>query len=135
MKNYTIGICCIGSSVGQSVINSLRLSRLPIRTIGLGTNSFAYGAYDCDSYDYTPSIYSEDYIDELIKKCQQYNIDLLIPGLDDEVLIFAQNKEKLAKAGINAIFADEALVSICRDKELMCLHLTWKIHKKSCFPS
>lgn len=122
-KEYTIAISCIGSGVGQSVINSLRLSGLPIRTIGLGTNPFAYGAYDCDAYDYTPTIYSERYVDTLIEKCQEYDVDLIIPGLDDEVLIFAQNEEKFKHAEIKAIYPDEELISLCRDKHRMCLEL------------
>lgn len=118
-KIYTIGISCIGSGVGQSVINSLRLSRLPFKTIGLGTNPFAYGAYDCDVYDYTKSIYEGEYIDNLIEKCKEHKIDLVIPGLDDEALIFAQNEEKFKNEGIKAIYANEELISICRDKERM----------------
>ena len=51
MSVYNVGISCVGSGVGQSVINSCRISRLPIRTIGLGTNPFAFGLYDCDAYD------------------------------------------------------------------------------------
>ncbi|WP_321369251.1 NAD-dependent epimerase/dehydratase family protein [uncultured Draconibacterium sp.] len=119
MKKYKIGISCIGSGVGQSVINSLRLSRLPVETIGFGSNPFAFGEYDCDAYDYTKTIYEEGYIDNIILKCKQHKIDLLIPGLDDEVLIFAQNEERLKDAGINAIYPDEELIAICRDKERM----------------
>lgn len=122
-KDYTIGISCIGSGVGQSVINSIRLSRLPLKTVGLGTNPFAYGAYDCDIYDYTKSIYEKGYIDNLIEKCREHNIDLIIPGLDDEALIYAQNADNFKKAGIKAIYADEDLISICRDKERMSLEL------------
>ena len=123
MKKYIIAISCIGSGVGQSVVNSCRVSRLPIKTIGLGTNPFAYGAYDCDEYDYTPTIYAPNYIDELIKVCKKHKVDLLIPGLDNEALLFAQNAEKLKAAGINAMYADEELISICRDKERMSLEL------------
>jgi nucleoside-diphosphate-sugar epimerase len=123
MKTYNIGIGCIGSGVGQSVISSLRLSNLPLKTIGLGTNPFGYGAYDCDRYDYTPSIYSDNYIDEVVRKCHQYDIELLIPGLDDEVLVYARNEDKLNQAGIKAIFSAEPLVKICRDKELMSIEL------------
>lgn len=122
-KIYNIGVSCIGSGVGQSVINSLNLSRLPIKTIGLGTNPFAYGLYDCDDYDYTLSIYNKGYIDNLIEKCLVHKIDLLIPGLDDEALLYAQNSQKFEAAGIKAIFAGEDLISICRDKERMSLEL------------
>lgn len=65
-KTFHIGISCIGSGVGQSVINSFRLSRLPIKTTGFGTNPFAYGAYDCDAYDYTLRFYSGDIRPEII---------------------------------------------------------------------
>lgn len=118
-SRYNIGISCIGSGVGQSVINSLRLSRLPFRTIGLGTNPFAYGAYDCDAYDYTNSIYDEGFIDNLIEVCQKHEIDLVIPGLDDEAMTYARNAGKLEAAGVKAIFSGEELNSLCRDKERM----------------
>ncbi|HKK87616.1 MAG TPA: NAD-dependent epimerase/dehydratase family protein [Saprospiraceae bacterium] len=123
IREHTIAISCIGSGVGQSVINSLRLTSLPIRTVGLGTNPFAYGAYDCDVYDYTPTIYSEGYVDKLIGKCKEHSVDLIVPGLDDEALIFAQNEEEFKKADIKTICSDEKLISLCRDKKRMCQEL------------
>lgn len=117
LKSYNIGIGCIGSGVGQSVINSCRLSNLPIKTVGFGTNPFAYGAYDCDSYDYLPSIYHEDYSDSLIEKCKLHNIDLFIPGLDDEVLTISENIEKFHETGILVIVSKKELINLCRKKE------------------
>lgn len=122
-KKYTIGISCIGSGVGQSIINSLNLSRLPITKIGLGTNPFAYGAYDCDNYDYTKSIYDADYIENLLEVCKKHKIELLIPGLDDEVLLLSKNIDKLSSENIKVICAKTELVSICRDKEKMSYEL------------
>ena len=122
-RQYNIGISCIGSGVGQSVINSLRLSSLPFYTVGLGTNPMAFGAYECDTFDYTPNIYAEGYIDQLIIKCKEHKIDLLFPGNDDEVLLYAQNSEKFSANGIKAIFPDETLVALCRDKKRMSAEL------------
>lgn len=122
-KEYRVAISCIGSGIGQSVINSLRLSGLPIKTVGFGNNPFAFGAYDCDDFDYTPSIYSAGYIDKLIEKCIDYKADLVIPGMDDEVLIFSQHKEKFKQAGLKAVCADEELISLCRDKERLSVEL------------
>ena len=118
-KVYNIGISCIGSGVGQSVINSLRLSRLPIKTFGFGTNPFAYGAYDCNVYDYTLSIYDQGYIDNIIDKCKEHKIDIITPGHDDDALIFAQNIHKFEAVGIKVISASKELISLCRDKERM----------------
>jgi nucleoside-diphosphate-sugar epimerase len=123
MKIFNIGISCIGSGVGQSVINSLKHSRLPIRTIGFGTNPFAFGAYDCDVYDYTTTIYDLGYIDDLIEKCKKHQIDLIIPGLDDEALLFSQNIEKFQESGILPLVGSQELITICRDKERMSLEL------------
>ncbi len=118
-KNFTIGISCIGSGVGQSVINSLKHSRLPFRTIGLGTNPFAFGAYDCDAYDYTKTIYDPEFIDDLIRVCKKHQVDLIVPGLDDEALMYAQNQDKFEAAGIKTICSGVDLIEICRDKEKM----------------
>ncbi len=123
MKFYTIGISCIGSGVGESVINSCRLSGLPLKTVGLGTNPFAYGAYACDTFDYTPTIYASDFVDKLIEKCKEHQIDLLIPGRDDEALIYAKNRKRFAQENIGILVADEELIAVCRDKERMSLEL------------
>ena len=50
-KKYKIAISSIGSGIGQSIINAIRLSNLPFRTIGFGNNPFAFGSYDCDDFD------------------------------------------------------------------------------------
>lgn len=123
MKTYKIGISCIGCTVGQSVVCSCLLSGLPLETVGFGTNPFANGAYDCDSYDYTPCVYNESYLDEVIKKYHEHKLDFFIPVLDDEVFLFARNADKLKKADFNTIFSDEQMVAICRDKERMSLEL------------
>lgn len=122
-EHYTIGISCIGSGVGESVINSCRLSNLPLKTIGLGTNPFAYGAYACDVMDYTPTIYASNFIDVLIEKCLLHQVDFLIPGRDDEAHIYAQNSEKFEKFGIKILAASEEMIALCRDKERMSLEL------------
>lgn len=116
---YTIGISCIGSGVGQSVITSCRLSSLPLKTVGFGTNPFAFGAYECDAFDYTPTIYADDFVEKLIEKCIEHDVDLLIPGRDDEALIYAQNRTKFVEAGIKILVAGKEIIEICRDKEKM----------------
>jgi len=122
-RTYRIGISCIGSGVGQSTISSLRRSRLPFHTTGFGTNAFAYGMYECDAYDYTKSIYDEGYIDDLIAACLRNRIDLLLPGHDDEVLLYARHTDQFQQAGINAMHPGLEIVELCRDKERMSREL------------
>ncbi|NDI33915.1 NAD-dependent epimerase/dehydratase family protein [Chengkuizengella sediminis] len=126
MRNgmYCIAIMCVGSGVGQSVITSCNLSKLSIKTIGLGINPFAFGGYECDEMDYVPTIYSNDYIHELINKCKKYAVDIIIPGLDDDALILSQNIEKLTEEGIKVIVSRKELIELTRDKVKMCERLT-----------
>lgn len=119
MKTITVGISCIGSGVGQSVISSCRLSRLPLRTVGLGTNPFAFGAYDCDVMDYLPTIYQEGYVEAMIAKCREHGVDIVIPGLDDEALILSEAEAKFQAAGIQVLTAGPELIRVTRDKERM----------------
>jgi len=118
-----VGITCVGSGVGQSVISSLRCSRLPIKTIGLGTNPFAFGAFDCDAMDSVPSIYDAEYVPALIEACRKHDIRLIIPGLDDEALILSEQIQILCAAGIDAVVAGSPLIQLCRDKEQMSREL------------
>lgn len=122
-KIYTIGISCIGSGVGQSVITSCRLSSLPLRTVGFGTNAFAFGAYECDIFDYTPTIYADNFVEVLIERCKRHDVDLLIPGRDDEALIYAQNKQRFEEANIKVLVSGKEMIEICRDKEKMSVDL------------
>ena len=126
MKNgkYCIAVMSVGSGVGQSVINSCKLSQLSLHTVGLGMNPFAYGAYDCDTMDYVPLIYAENYLDELIKKCHEHDIDLIIPGSDDEAHILSRNIKRIESEGFKVVVSDVNLLDLVRDKERMCNELT-----------
>lgn len=120
---YTVGISCIGSGVGQSVINSCRLASMPIKTVGLGTNPLAYGLYECDEYAYTASYYDDDYVESMIGTCKDSNIDLLIPGHDDEAHILSKNLEVFEQEGIRVLVSGANLLSLCREKDVMSREL------------
>ena len=105
MRNgkYVIGITVIGGGVAQSVVNSCRLAHIPLYTIGFGTNAYAFGMYDCDEFQMTTSIYNDKYVPELIEKCLTSKVDLLIPGLDDELVIFSDHIDEFQNSGIKVL--------------------------------
>ncbi len=82
-------------------------------------NPFAFGACDCDVQRSLPSIYSEDYIEKLLDCCTEDNLDILIPGHDDELLLLADNIHKFNTIGIYIPVPDRAVIELCRDKVLM----------------
>lgn len=114
---YNIAITVIGSGIGQSIINSLNLSALPVKTFGFGNNPMAFGAYECDVIDYTSGYYESGYVQKLIRVCKKHKIDLLVPCHDDEALVISKHINKFEKANIKTIISDYKLIALCRDKE------------------
>lgn len=71
-----------------------------------------------DGYSSICKVTDQQYIKELIAVCKNWNIGMIIPTIDTELLILAEHKSKLEDEGIHAIVSDLAFVKICRDKRL-----------------
>ena len=128
MSRPRIGVSSIGSGIGKSVVDACRLSSLPLTLIGMGNDPAAFAAFDCDVRDALPSIYDPHYVDALLDACLRHRVDLLIPGLDDELIPLAQEVERFTTRGIRVIVANEAILALCRDK----LHMSKALRPLSC---
>ena len=117
-EKINIAISCVGSGIGQSIINSCNLSDLPIKTFGLDFNPLSYGVHDCDEYVKTQSIDSENYISSIIEICLLHEIDLLFPGTDDEVHLFSKNISQFDANNIGVVVSGREILDLCRNKEL-----------------
>lgn len=71
-----------------------------------------------DGYEQICRVTDNNYIDQLISICKKWNIGMVVPTIDTELLILAENKSKLEVEGITAIVSDLDLVKRCRDKRL-----------------
>ena len=60
----------------------------------------------------------EGYIDELLQICEDKNIGVVIPTIDTELKILAQNKELFENQGILLALSDTAFINTCRDKRI-----------------
>ncbi|MFK5958371.1 MAG: ATP-grasp domain-containing protein [Lutibacter sp.] len=72
-----------------------------------------------DGWFKVPSLNDSTYILKLIKICKQNNISLIIPTIDTELKIVAENCELLKSNGITAVISSLDIITICRDKRLM----------------
>lgn len=73
--------------------------------------------YFADRTYILPRINEPSYIDSIIKACNQENISLIVPTIDTDLLLLAQNKnriESLTKAKL--LISDARVIKICRDK-------------------
>ena len=111
-----IGITCVGSGIGQSVISSCNLSSLPLYTIGFDSNPFAFGAFECDEQVVTPPITDPSYVETLLKLAKEHRLDILIPGLDKELILLSSNALRFREIGTEVLIAGEEVIRRCRDK-------------------
>jgi nucleoside-diphosphate-sugar epimerase/carbamoylphosphate synthase large subunit len=122
-KPIRIAVTSVGSGIGQSIVQSCRLSHLPLFIVGFDLNPFAFGAYDCDIQQTVPKVTSPEYIDNLLSSCVDFGVSLLIPGLDSELLLISKNKKRFEDNGIRVLVADPAFIQLCRDKILWSCEL------------
>ena len=57
-----------------------------------------------------------DYIPQLLEICKRDGIDLVIPTIDTDLLVLAENRELFRKAGIAVMISGLDKVRLCRDK-------------------
>ncbi len=65
-----------------------------------------------------PRVTDPAYIDYLLTTCLEWEIGLVVPTIDTELLLLSQNRERFAANGIHIVISDEELVRVCRDKRL-----------------
>ncbi|MFS4448804.1 ATP-grasp domain-containing protein [Maribacter sp. 2307UL18-2] len=63
-----------------------------------------------------PRLDKPDYLDELMAKCKKEGIRLIVPTIDTELLLLAENKHLLEDNGITALVATPEFVKKCRNK-------------------
>lgn len=63
-----------------------------------------------------PKVTDDTYINVLIEICLANNISLIIPTIDTELIVLAENKSLLYSKGIKAIISDYDFIMLCRDK-------------------
>ncbi len=108
-------VTCVGSGVGQSVVDSLNLNN-GHTIIGIDTNRNNYGHHFCDKFFIAPSLYSDVYFDFLLDLCVKENVDVVIPGHDHELLLISKQIELFNNKGIEVIVSTPEIIEISRDK-------------------
>jgi len=112
-----IGITCVGSGIGQSVVDALRLCGASFRTIGFDANPLAYGGLYCDAFYTTMPNQESGYVDSLIDICRREKIKVLIPGLDSDLLILSKARKLFRDQNIRGLVSPESVVELCLDKK------------------
>lgn len=63
-----------------------------------------------------PCVTEDGYIDCLYDICRDNAVGLIVPTIDTELLVLAQNREQFTEIGCDVIVSDYDFISLCRDK-------------------
>jgi carbamoyl-phosphate synthase large subunit len=113
---YNIAVTAVGGGVGQSVLRALRLSSLPIRTIGFDANPWSAGLYTCSKGYSIPHSSDPSFIDQLLEKLLKEKVKVVILGSDPEVVAVSRARQRFLASGIFPVTGSAEAVRLCRDK-------------------
>lgn len=63
-----------------------------------------------------PRVYSENYVDEILSICRQYQVGLLISLNDLELPILSKSKSQFEAIGVRLMISSPGIIDICFDK-------------------
>lgn len=103
----------IGAIIGYGIIESLKISRLDVRIIGTDIFSENYGKYQCDVFHQVPLTSDPDYLEFIKKIIIENSIDLIFPGIEQDLHFFNQHR---AKFDTEIVLNKADLIELSKDK-------------------
>mgnify|MGYP002813360180 CR=1 FL=1 len=110
------------TSVGRrvSLLNSFRRAarqlKIPAQFFGTDTNELSPAFQFCDNKLVVRPIKDKGYIPDLLKIVDKNKIKLLVPTIDTNLLILAENKENFTRLGCHILVSEPDIIRICHDK-------------------
>jgi len=65
-----------------------------------------------------PRCDSEGYVGRLLEICREFEVGILIPTIDPELMPLSTNRRRFEELGVSLVLPDADFVRICRDKRL-----------------
>lgn len=72
-----------------------------------------------DGYRTVKKVTDENYISDILQICQDLEVKLIIPTIDTELLILAENQDLFIAKGIRPIVSAPYFIKACRDKRII----------------
>jgi carbamoyl-phosphate synthase large subunit len=115
MKKKTILVSGASGIVGYGILKSLRIKG-DCKLIGttIHENSVAPGF--CDIFEKAPKTISEEYFPWLLGVIEKYDVDMIIPSIEDDVIFWSENRAKFEGRNCFPLLNNSELIRLCSDK-------------------
>lgn len=100
----------------QAFRNAAEKLKEDLKIIGADIVNTAPALQFCDEIRLVPHIRESNYISSLLRICEEESIDCLIPTIDTDLLILAENKTKFELIGTKVLIGAVDKIKLCRDK-------------------
>lgn len=119
-KRFQILFTSVGRRVElvQQFREAARRLRISLCIWGADITPTAPAMCFCDEKVIVPRIKDHAYIPTLLKLCRENEIDALIPTIDTDLLLLAENRERFDAIGTTVWVGSPEKVRLCRDKRL-----------------
>ena len=108
----------VGAIIGQGIVRSLRQCDPPVRVVGLDRSARSPGPAMCDAFVAKPSVDEADpaYLDFWAGLRAAHGVELVLPGLDVDVLFLHRHREALAGRGLRLALNRPEVIALGVDK-------------------
>lgn len=117
---------CVGRRVEliQAFRNAAKRLGENLTIIGADAEKSAPALWFCDKSEIVCKISDNNYIPMLLSVCEREYVDCLIPTIDTDLLVLAENKHLFEKIGTKVLISSLDKVKICRDKNYTSHYFT-----------
>ncbi len=120
MKAINVLVSSAGSAPAVAVIKALAIQKhfkINIFAVDMDETSAGFYLENVSTYYTVPSSNDEDFIPKIKQICKSDNISIVIPIIDEELIIFAKAKKEFQDVGVKVLVNEPEVVERCKNKE------------------
>jgi len=116
-KTINILVTGVGAIIGYGIIKSLRNSKYSCQIIGIDIFNDAVGQKWCDKFIQGERADSKDFINFINQTIIEEKIDLVIPGIEQDLKAMIENFSSLHKDGVKFTLNNKTLFDVFYNKK------------------
>lgn len=117
-QRATVLVTGVGAIIGYGIVRSLRCLPEPPRIVGMDIYLDAVGQHWCDNFVQAVPAASDDYVSFVEKTIAAEKVDLIIPGIEQDVSRLSAERDNLAGCGVKLALNTVDLIAVASDKWL-----------------
>ncbi|WP_028621825.1 ATP-grasp domain-containing protein [Pseudomonas sp. Ant30-3] len=115
----TVMVTGVGAIMGYGLLKSLRAADPSVRLVGTDIYDDAVGRGWCDAFEQAPLTAAAEYGQWLSDTVARHKVDLLIPGIEQDIHWLSDNRALLATFACQVVLNNQHLINLSRDKWAM----------------